>query len=569
MLRFFRQRYSQLKDRLPARAQTVLGYLVDALILGAFWLVTSFWLNIRYPVIYPFEQNYRISIEVGVLLILLAVAQLFRLRLRWWVFALLSVCAVALRLFLTADNISNRFLYHDFRVPIDLHLVPEFFRLLYDTSPGPQLASYTALLVGFIIFSFLLSGFGSWLSYRTLARSRARHVLAAGILGLCVAGVVAAADGPMLYTRLVSKRVNKEIVAYGKLDAERNKIRGQIKGVSERIGVGDRLDKLQGNNVLFFFVESYGRTIWERPEHEQILDPVYKRVERNLKDAGFEIVSKFVTSPTFGGFSWFAHETINTGFKVVSHLHSRLLQEEKPTGLGHYFRDAGYRPIWVAPATTRPWPGMEDHWGFQSNYFSWQLGYKGPSFAWAPMADQYVIDYIHRKEVARSAQPLFIEYVLISTHAPWSDIPRYIDDWSKIGDGSIYHKIGRDKYNVSWSHLEDAAEAYSKSIEYDLHVLENYFTQFIHDDTLLIVLGDHQPNQAITGPDNLTWSVPMHIISRKRDFIEPFERRGFTPGMVPRQPLPHVGMERFLEEFLSDFSSEPLTVDPGVWGPPS
>ncbi|RDJ93354.1 hypothetical protein B4Q13_22465, partial [Lacticaseibacillus rhamnosus] len=61
------------------------------------------------------------------------------------------------------------------------------------------------------------------------------------------------------------------------------------------------------------------------------------------KDAGFNIVSKFITSPTFGGFSWFAHETLNTGFKVVSHLHSRLLQEEKPTGLGHYFRDAGYR----------------------------------------------------------------------------------------------------------------------------------------------------------------------------------------------------------------------------------
>jgi hypothetical protein len=567
MLRF--EFFRQIKDRTPRRVQTVIGYAVDALLLAAFWMLTSVWLNIRYPVIQDSSEYYRISIEVGVLLAVLALLQLFKLRLRWWVFALFSVFAVMLRLFITADSISNRFLYHDFRVPIDLYLVPEFFRLLYDTSPGPQLASYTALVVAFIAFSFVLTGFGTWLCYRALGQARGRRVMGVGILALALMGVAAAFGGPVVYTQYTAKRVNKEIVAYGKLDGERRKIRKQIKGVSERIGTGDRLDKLQGNNVLFFFVESYGRTIWERPEHEKILTPVFAEVDQSLKDAGFHVVSKFVTSPTFGGFSWFAHETINTGFKVVSHLHSRLLEEENPTSLADYFRDAGYRAVLAAPATTRPWPGMDDRFGFRTHYFAWQFGYKGPSFAWAPMPDQYVINYIHEKEVARSSQPLFIEYVLISTHAPWSDIPRYISDWSTIGDGSIYYKVGRDKYNVGWSHLEDAAEAYSHSVTYDLHTLENYFKEFIHDDTLLIVLGDHQPNQAITGPDNLTWSVPMHIISRKREFIEPFEKRGFTPGMVPAQPLPHVGMERFLEEFLSDFSSEPLTVDPGVWGPPS
>jgi len=37
--------------------------------------------------------------------------------------------------------------------------------------------------------------------------------------------------------------------------------------------------------------------------------------------------------------------------------------------------------------------------------------------------------------------------------------------------------------------------------------------------------------------------------------------------MVPTQPLPHVGMERFMEEFLSDFSTQRLAVDPGIWPP--
>ncbi|HTV24996.1 MAG TPA: hypothetical protein VMG12_40160, partial [Polyangiaceae bacterium] len=80
-------------------------------------------------------------------------------------------------------------------------------------------------------------------------------------------------------------------------------------------------------------------------------------------------------------------------------------------------------------------------------------------------------------------------------------------------------------------------------------------------------VGDHQPHQLVTGPDNLTWSVPIHIASRNPELIAPFLRRGYIPGMVPTQPLPHVGMERFMEEFLADFSTKPLAEDPGIWPP--
>jgi hypothetical protein len=61
--------------------------------------------------------------------------------------------------------------------------------------------------------------------------------------------------------------------------------------------------------------------------------------------------------------------------------------------------------------------------------------------------------------------------------------------------------------------------------------------------------------------------VPIHVASRSPELIEPFLRRGYIAGMVPTQPLPHVGMERFMEEFLADFSTNPLAVDPGIWPP--
>jgi hypothetical protein len=100
-----------------------------------------------------------------------------------------------------------------------------------------------------------------------------------------------------------------------------------------------------------------------------------------------------------------------------------------------------------------------------------------------------------------------------------------------------------------------------------MKVIEGYLTNFIKDDTLLIFVGDHQPHQIVTGPTNLTWSVPIHVVSRSPELVAPFLARGYVRGMVPTQPLPHVGMERFMEEFLSDFSTEPLPVEPGIWPP--
>jgi len=94
------------------------------------------------------------------------------------------------------------------------------------------------------------------------------------------------------------------------------------------------------------------------------------------------------------------------------------------------------------------------------------------------------------------------------------------------------------------------------SIAYEFKVLKAYLEQYVNDDTLIIILGDHQPNPQITGKSR-PWSVPVHVISRNRDFLAPFAARGYTPGILPRQPLPHLGLKRILYHFLEDFSTPP------------
>jgi hypothetical protein len=547
-------------------------YLLDLLLLAVTAVALSAWLNIQYPIPINIWTHLRVAIEVPVAFALLALAQRFGVVLRWWFFAVAALLALLVRLFITADNVSHRFLFRDFRVPLDLHLVPEFFRLMYDTSPAKALVSYAVVFVLALIGSVLMAFFALRAVYTRSRRPSFRWLVVAYV---ALAGVLVAIQqarteyGPELYTRQVSERITREVRMAEKLPQDRRNIKRQIRAVSERIGKdnGPFLDKLHGANVLFIFVESYGRTVFSNRTYSDVLVPRYEAMAKNLEAEGFHVVSDFVTSPTYGGFSWFAHATLNSGVKVISHLHSQLLDELRPRGFAEYFRDAGYQPILVQPGTTRPWPGMDDYYGFRQHYFSWEFGYRGPRYGWPTMADQFVLYHIQKAELEHATKPLFVQFALVSSHAPFSDQPRYIEDWESIGDGSILHHSGHNRFKVTWGLSGDVANAYTAAVTYDMKVIEGFLTHYIHDDSLVIFVGDHQPHQLVTGPDNLTWSVPIHIASRNPELVAPFLRRGYIPGMVPTQPLPHVGMERFMEEFLADFSTKPLAVDPGIWPP--
>ncbi|HEX7501462.1 MAG TPA: hypothetical protein VF524_14360, partial [Polyangia bacterium] len=75
--------------------------------------------------------------------------------------------------------------------------------------------------------------------------------------------------------------------------------------------------------------------------------------------------------------------------------------------------------------------------------------------------------------------------------------------------------------------------------------------EFVHDDSLVIILGDHQPVSEVTD-NSPSWSVPIHVISRDPGLVAPFVSRGYAHGMVPGNvALP---MEDFLVDFLHDFS---------------
>ncbi len=205
------------------------------------------------------------------------------------------------------------------------------------------------------------------------------------------------------------------------------------------------------------------------------------------------------------------------------------------------------------PGTTWPWPEGE-FFGYQKKYYARHCDYKGPKYGWSPMPDQYVLDFIHRREIQNRNQPLFIEFILVTSHAPFHMQPPYLEDWSQVIDGTVYQQEDIIYFAVKWPDLTNASEAYMTSITYDLKVLKAFILQFIADETLIIIMGDHQPNAQITGK-NRPWSVPIHVISRNHHLLQFFAARGYTSGLIPRQLTPHPGMETFLYNFLTDFST--------------
>jgi Sulfatase len=318
------------------------------------------------------------------------------------------------------------------------------------------------------------------------------------------------------------------------------------------------LARLGGADVLLMFVESYGRSALELPRYTGTLVPTLEAFEQRLAERGLVAASAWLTSPTVGGQSWLAHGTLESGLWLGDQArYQALIQSERLT-LTRAFARAGYRTIALKPAITRPWPEGE-RLGFERIYTAADLGYRGRPYNWVTMPDQYTLFVLERAQRAGAGRPLFAEVALISSHAPWTPIAPVLEDWSAIGDGSVFSRWADagDPPEVVWRDPERVREQYARAIDYVLRVLASYAANFVDGRTLLILVGDHQPAPLITG-ENASRDVPIHVISGDPELLASFLAWGFGRGMRPPRDVPPRRMDEFRDFFLAAFSTSPL-----------
>lgn len=328
-------------------------------------------------------------------------------------------------------------------------------------------------------------------------------------------------------------------------------------------------------DVYLVFVESYGRVLATHPKLRDAYKHELEHFGQQLSESGWSAVSAYTRAPIMGGRSWLAEGSVIMGTHVGYEALFRHLidQIDRVPNLVSFLAGQGYRTLMLAPAD-RVRRGIE-----KVNYYHYDrsigfddLDYHGPHFGWGLVPDQYSLNYVTTHLLNQAPRPMYFEFHMVTSHAPWEQIPWLVSDWTTLGK-SGEPPASRSTLNATWLRLQryvhtqrrfaymgelvDAvAMRYARAELYELGVLERYLPK-LEDNALVIVLGDHQPPFLATG--TRSFSTPIHVLARDPALLAEFTQHGFTNGLwvEPSRndpPVRHEGLFSMIVRALVGYS---------------
>jgi hypothetical protein len=312
---------------------------------------------------------------------------------------------------------------------------------------------------------------------------------------------------------------------------------------------------LRGTNVLITFVESYGRVAVQGTDFSKPIDALLDAGTQQLKAAGFDSRSAFLTSSTFGGGSWLAHSTLESGLWINNPQRYTELVNGNRLTLARAFKEAGWKTVADDPANTTDWEPEGEFYGYDQVFDSRDVGYKGPIFSYATMPDQYTMAAFQRNEMATpNHQPVMAEIDLVSSHVPWAPLPTMVD-WNAIGDGSVFdpQPAAGEQVGQVWPDQGTVRAAYGDSIQYSLSTLISYVKTYGDDNLVLVFLGDHQPGALVSG-NGPNRDVPITIVAHDKSVLDKISSWGWQDGLRPSPNAPVWQMSAFRDKFMTAFA---------------
>jgi hypothetical protein len=319
------------------------------------------------------------------------------------------------------------------------------------------------------------------------------------------------------------------------------------------------LTGLRGKDVLLVFVESYGRVALDDPGLSGGIVRALDDGTRELQQDGYQARSAYLTSPTFGALSWLAHATLQSGLWVDSQQRYDQLVTTSRETLTSLFGRAGWRTVAAVPANDRDWP-QGAFYGFDHVYDSRNIGYRGPRFGYPTMPDQFTLDAVRRLELTPGRRrPVMAEIDLISSHAPWSRTPHLVAQVD-VGDGSVFDGMPDTLASEAdiWPDPQRVRAAYAGAIEYSLRSVVTYLDTYADDDTVVVMVGDHQPATIVSG-EHSGHDVPITVISHDPAVLDRIAGWDWDPGLRPSPDAPVWRMDAFRDELLAAFGPEGKT----------
>ena len=315
----------------------------------------------------------------------------------------------------------------------------------------------------------------------------------------------------------------------------------------------DILTGLKGKDVIIAFIESYGQVAVQNTFFSKGVDTVLRKGNKELAADGYSERSAFLTSSTFGGMSWLAHSTLQTGLWIDSQQKYNQVTTGSRFTLSGAFKKAGWRTVSDVPSDTKPWPLGTSFYHFDTELNSQNVGYQGPSFSYAPIHDQYTWEYFQKHELAKPHKPLMAEIDFVSSHTPWTPLPHEVP-WASVGNGSIFDPQPAEGLppSIVWQSPHHVQQLYGQSVQYTMSMLFSFLTTYNNPNLVLVVLGDHQPATEVSGT-GANHNVPISIISKDPTVINRISSWHWTPGMLPSPTAPVWRMDAFRNRFLTAY----------------
>ncbi|MGN6742905.1 MAG: CDP-alcohol phosphatidyltransferase [Amnibacterium sp.] len=313
------------------------------------------------------------------------------------------------------------------------------------------------------------------------------------------------------------------------------------------------LTALRGKDVLIVFVESYGRVAVEGSPFSSGVDAVLQQGRTRLAADGYGARSAWLTSPTFGGLSWLAHSTLQSGLWIDRQsLYDRVVRTDRFT-LSDAFARAGWRTVADVPSNERPWPEGRSFYHYAGLLGATDVGYRGPRFGYARIPDQWTLRHFADTKLAGRHRPVMAEIDLVSSHNPWAPLPRIVP-WAALGDGSVYDGQPARSESAAqvWRDPRAVQAFYARSIRYSLESMLAFLHEVHDPDLVVVLLGDHQPATVVSGTD-AGHDVPVSIIARDPAVLAAVRPWHWTDGLQPAPDAPDWRMDRFRDRFLSAF----------------
>lgn len=477
---------------------------------------------------------------------------------RWWLPVLLALVLLTTTFLKLADFGMFTAYNRTFNPILDAFLIDAGLGLLRTSigTPLTILAAIAALLALMALFFALLTSFQAWSRVNLTRPLR----LCAALVSLIFAGWSVADTGHSLkYWKLAknppgsawtSRLAFKRALEMRATSADLIAFAGAAKNDPYDKATG-LFDRIAGRNVIFIFIESYGRASFDNPLYADLHPQTLRSFEPMIMEAGFDIKSGWMTSPTAGGQSWLAHGALASGMWTNHNGRYTAMLGSGKKWLFHFAQEAGFRTAAIMPAITIAWP-ESSKMGFELIFPARDIPYKGKRFNWVTMPDQFTLG-VYRELLPEDPRSDFLQIALISSHAPWVPIPDMVA-WEDLGDGTIFNEMARKGPTPRklWRNYDNVRAQYRLAVDYALQATFSHVARLEAEAPLIFVIGDHQAAQFVAGSENK--DVPMHVIA-PREVMALMDHWQLSDGLVPKATAPVWRMDTFRNRFIETFTT--------------